>query len=302
MYLLQLEEKALPSFAFSSGIFYDLSENTNFIPFIGYVGGGDIDINNGKIYIGIEDGPPHIKIFEENTLKEVGSFYAYSPDFLGGINISANDEKISVGTNKGAPHYKEFSLAGEELVSIYVGNPLSTNGISVLAKEKDGQITDFQSNPASNNVLNIGFGPDFPKHIQSQVLIYVSNYLSEFNINVTNTSPAYSASSSYFVLVGGSRTDYSFNFNVPLTARGVSDPLAQFKSGDFNTNTAYVFAKDLNYDSIKVANSIVHEFIHQLGVINHSSDPLSIFSSNVINFISYIDNQTKNFIRNRLDD
>jgi hypothetical protein len=294
MKLEQLEGRSLPSvgFAFSEGKLYKIADGevVSFTrPFPGYEGGADLDNDGASLVIGVANGPPHVKVFDLASLEERSSFYAYAPEFLGGVNVAIADNRLATGPRIGPPHYKEFTLAGEETLSIYIGPQTSMAG-AVPSLPKGVAQEDFQSKPSATNVLNIGFGPDVPKFIQQTVLSYVSNYFSNFNLNVTNTSPAYSGLAAYRVIVGGSATDYDLRLALPESSRGVSDPLAKFRATQFTTNTSYVFAAELDYDAIQVANAITHEAIHQItGRFQHSEDPLSVFNASVSPRIGYID-------------
>ena len=304
MFLLSLEERALPSsFAFADGKLFQI-ENNSIVnvsqPFPGYTGDVSIDNNGDYLVLGVLDGPPHVKVFETSSLAEKSSFYAYSPEFLGGINVSVGKDKIATGPDFGPPHYKEFDLSGTELTSLYVGNPNSFSGLKP-SLAKDVPEVSFQSKPSATNVLEIAFTPDFPKFLQPTVLNYVSNYLSDFNINVTNTSLAYSGFNSYRSLVGGVADDYNLKTQIPDFVKGVSDSLGRFRATDFSVNTSYVFAKELDYNPIKVANAIVHEFIHQAtGQIAHSDDQLSVFRESILPFIGHIDERSYRLLLTRL--
>lgn len=78
---------------------------------------------------------PDVKVFDGRTLKEVGSFQAYSKTFLGGVSVAVGDVNgdgradIVTGAGiTGAPHVKMFS--GAELFAGTSGK-MATNAVPV---------------------------------------------------------------------------------------------------------------------------------------------------------------------------
>ena len=99
------------------------AEIRSFLAFPGFVGGVSVaagDLNSDRhadVIVGAGPGAPggHVKVFDGQTGAELGSFFAFEPDFLGGVRVAATDvdsdkiPDIIVGAGPGAgPHVKVF--------------------------------------------------------------------------------------------------------------------------------------------------------------------------------------------------
>src|SRR5262249_34163280 len=85
-------------------------------------------------------GGPNVKVFDGKTLAQIGSFYAFAPDFAGGVSVAAGDvdgdgkAEIVVGAGPGGgPHVKVLAADGTELQSFYAYDPSFTRGVAVAA-------------------------------------------------------------------------------------------------------------------------------------------------------------------------
>ncbi len=142
----------------------------SFLPFAGYQGAvrvatGDVTGDGfDDIVVGTGPGaPPHVKVFDGRSLREVASFMAFDPAFRGGVFVAAarfnpsplgtsaphNEGQVVVGADAGAlPHVRVFSVVSGRA---FPNTPLSSflaydasfrGGVRVAAGDLDGQLGD----------------------------------------------------------------------------------------------------------------------------------------------------------------
>ncbi|MEO2089046.1 MAG: transporter, partial [Gemmataceae bacterium] len=90
-------------------------------------------------------GGPHVKAFSGKTGAVIRSLFAYDAGFAGGVSVAAADldadgwgEVITGAGQGGAPHVKAFDRAGGESVSFFAYAPVFAGGVSVAARDVDG--------------------------------------------------------------------------------------------------------------------------------------------------------------------
>jgi glucose/arabinose dehydrogenase len=90
-------------------------------------------------------GPPHVKVFDGQTLQELYSFFAYDPAFVGGVFVAGGDVNgdsvadVIVGTATGSSHIKVYDGAtGAEVRSFFAFDRAYLGGITVAAGDLDG--------------------------------------------------------------------------------------------------------------------------------------------------------------------
>ncbi|QEL19476.1 heme-binding protein [Limnoglobus roseus] len=82
-------------------------------------------------------GGPLVKVFDPDSGQELGSFFAYTPDFRGGVNVAVGQlggrAAIVTGTGVGGgPHVKAFfDLSGNPAMSFFAYDSSFRNGVNV---------------------------------------------------------------------------------------------------------------------------------------------------------------------------
>jgi len=88
-------------------------------------------------------GGPHVKMFDGRTLAEVGSFYAFAPDFGGGVFVAATAGRIAVGAGAwGGPHVRVFDLAGNVQSEFFAYPSNFVGGVRVAFADVDADGID----------------------------------------------------------------------------------------------------------------------------------------------------------------
>lgn len=120
---------------------------------------GGVNVATGDVNgDGVEDiitgalagGGPHVRVWDGNTLAEIWSFYAFSPNFNGGVTVSVGDitgddtpDIICAAGPGGGPHVRAFDghTLGE-VRSFYAYAPTFNGGVTVSVGDfnRDGRV------------------------------------------------------------------------------------------------------------------------------------------------------------------
>lgn len=113
-------------------------------------------------------GGPHVKIFTANNSfghDEVGSFFAYAPNFSGGVRVAVGDvfgdaqpEIITAAGAGGGPHVRILTPAGALINEFFAYAPNVTGGISVGV----GDVV-----PGGKEEIVTGAGPGGAAHVKT---------------------------------------------------------------------------------------------------------------------------------------
>lgn len=84
-----------------------------------------------------------MKVFDGRTLAEVGSFFAFAPDFGGGVYVAATTGRIAVGAGTwGGPHVRVFDATGSVQNEFFAYPPDFVGGVRVAFADVDADGID----------------------------------------------------------------------------------------------------------------------------------------------------------------